>query len=157
MPAVWAYHADILNNGVTAGAHTYSVRPGAGLCLEIVDGTIFNGDAAGIAITARIHDGTSTRIMGGGIPEAQTLGAGARMGLTFTTASLNVPSPLGRIVVPGGLRFEIVTGSVAVSQDTAFGFIGLVQGGIPTVTLTGPAGSTATVRVNDVFAPYFER
>ena len=148
--ATYVFQGTILNGGVTLGDHTYAIATQAGSELMLMYGDILNGDAAGRAGSVDVDDGTN--ILAKLLGNAQTIGAGARRGfpVSGTVGDNQAPSPLLGFI-SGGMRILATVSSVAISQDTAFAIVARIRGREPTVTLTGPAGSTATTNTNRVF------
>ena len=148
--ATYVFQGTIVNGGVTSGDHTYTIATQAGSELMIMYGDVLNGDAAGRAGRVDVDDGTNilAKILG----NAQTIGAGARRGfpVSGTVGDNQAPSPLIGFV-SGGMRVIAVVSGIAVSEDTAFALVARIRGREPTVTVAGPAGSTATTNTNRVF------
>ena len=149
---LYVFQGTVVNGAGGAGAQTYTVVPGEGHFLEIIDGMILNGDSAGRTVTATIDTGTSNENIGGPIADAETLGGGTRMGLFSGVADVNNPRPSGRLIVAGPERLVITIAAVAASQDSAFGFHAWLHGNEPTITLAGASTPTTTTNEARVFA-----
>lgn len=147
----WVYHADITNDGSNSGNHTYSVVPGAGNELEVLYGRILNGDAAARTSQVLVKD-----VVGGEILARivnRSLGAG--LDHSFPAVSEAVDSAKlsagARIIIAGLMELQAVIAAVAVSQDSAFGVVCRIRGGVPTVTLTSPTDAVEVVNRDQVF------
>ncbi len=140
--ATWVLAADIVNDGSNSGDHAYAISPGAGAEVYILDGFIINEDAAGRNVTVRVTDGTN--IVGGSIPEAQSLGAGTRMPIYPNISSLSVGGH-GQMHLSGVMVCEVRIASIAVSQDTTVGLVCKIRGREPTLSLASPTDATETI------------
>lgn len=143
--ALWVYHADIVNNGANSGNQVYSIVPGVGNELEVLYGTVFNGDAAGRSTTVIIDDGTNNL----SLMVSETLGSAASRDFPSSNTSRGAAGQ--RYILAGTMRLITTVASVAVSQDSRLGLCCRIRGDLPTVTLTSPTGATETVNRNQVF------
>ncbi len=137
--ALWVYQADITNDAMDIAAQSYTVVPGAGNEMEILYGELFNGDTSSRVADVTIDDGANElgRLL------ALTANAASRHGfsLLFTQTAAGGPASAGpRYIIAGTTRLVANVASVAVSQDTAFGLVCWIRGGVPTVTEAATAG-----------------
>ncbi len=146
--ATWVYHADIVNDGSNSGNHVYTVVPGVGNELEVLFGSVLNGDTA----SRTVQFSWNTAISGGEVLEfyGLSLGAGLRMALFPSDGQADQPI-MGRHILSGGMSLSISVSAVAVNQDSALGFVGRLRGSIPMVTLTSPTDAVETVNITQVF------
>ena len=149
--SLYVFRATITNDGVTAGAHAYTLSPGVGRKMIILGGRVLNGSLAAVAFDVFLTDGTN-RIYNF-LPEGATIAAGVAR--SFPTSMSSADSDAGSqlsMMLGGAMTFEVDTGSIAISQDTAAAVIALVDSQEPTTaTAVGPAGSTATINTSLVF------
>jgi hypothetical protein len=150
--ATWVYRANIVNDGVNAGNHVYLVSPGAGNEMEILYGSLLNGDATNRSALARIEDDEGNILAE--ILLAFTLNAGIRA--SFPAVDEAAATGMGlaagsRLILSGAMQARFQISSVAVSEDTAFAIVCRIRGARPTVTLTSPTGATETVDKDQVF------
>ena len=151
-PQLYMFYGTVVNGAGGAGTNSYTVQPGEGNILEIIDGAIENGDTSTRAVTARIDTGTNTELIGGGIIQSENLAAGNFMGLWRALSGPTVPAPTGRQVLGGLMRLIVTIASVAASEDTAFGFYAWLYGAEPTITLAGASTPTTTTEEARVVA-----
>lgn len=146
--ALWVYQATITSDGVDAGDQVYTITIGAGSELEILYGTIFNGDTAGRNVRVDIDDGTN-RI--GQLLFATSANAGASqsfpVGGAVEGSAGNVSGSGARYIVAGTMRIVATVFAVAVNQDSAFAIACRIRGDAPTVVETMSAG-TPTIVIN---------
>ncbi len=148
MGNVWVYHADIVNDNTNSGNHIYSVVPGDGNAMEILYGSLLNGDTSTRTGNVWIQDAAGgnqiTRLLN------ETLGAGALR--SFPTIGIGdaVEAQGGRFFVYGNMALRGEVLAVATDQDSAFALAALVRGALPTVTLTSPTSAVETVNTNAV-------
>ncbi len=148
--ALWVYHADIVNTAGGAGGHSYTVAPAVGSEMEVLYGSFQNGDTLGRLLYVNIDDGTNllTRLLG-----QRTVTAGHAV--SFPQGNIAVDdqaglAPDGRTILSGPMTVVAIAEAIAVSQDTAFGIVCRIRGGIPTVALIGPGAAVETVNTNQV-------
>lgn len=142
---LFIYFATIVNGAGGAGDHTYIVTAGVGNELEILGGVILNGDTSSRTVTVKTDTGVADENVDGSLPEGTALGAGTRMGLYRGDASVNAPQAFGRMVLSGSLRLVVRVAAVTASENSAFGFIARLRGGIPTIAETGASTPTITI------------
>ncbi len=152
-PQYYVFEGTIVNGPGGAGNHTYIVTPGEGNLLEFIEGSIFNGDTVDRTLSSRVDTGTSGEVIGGGFVQSTVLPAADHTGLYSTLTGLATsPQALGRPVLGGTARLVITISSVALSQDTAFGFQAWLWGTEPTMTLAGASTPVLTTNEARVFA-----
>ncbi len=148
--ATWVYQADITNGAGGAGNHVYTIVPGAGNELQILYGRVLNGDTSSRTATAVIDDGTNelTRFM--------TLALTAGSAQSFPNAEIGstgggsvADGP--RFILSGTMRLVVTIAAVAASENTAFGLVCRIVGGVPTVTEAGASTPTINVNTEQVF------
>ncbi len=143
--ATWIYHADITNGAGGAGAHIYTMTVAARSQIEVLYGSMFNGDTTDRNSTLEIEDGGGNRITRffsrthsaatfGVFPYAEDdFGSGVAAG--------------GRYLLGGGMVLIWTLAAVALSQDSAFGLACQIRvGDVPTVVEVG--ASTPTININ---------
>lgn len=149
--ATWVYHATVTNDGATSGNHVYVVSPGVGQEMEVLYGRLFNGD--GSARTAFAN----TRNAGGDVLTTYlatiSLGVQGHYPFPQIDESTTGGSSLGptRKILSGTMDITFNVNSIAINQDTAFSIVARIRGGLPTVTITSPAGATETVDENRTY------
>ncbi len=143
--ALWVYQADITSDAMDAGDHIYTVVPGAGNELEVLYGSLFNGDTSSRAANIQANDGTNLiKHLGN-----ESLGAGTFLPI-FSVGPSNTADTIlamGRLILAGTLQLVAQVSAVAVNQDTAFALVCRIRGAIPTVTEAMSAG-TPVVSIN---------
>ncbi len=136
--ALWVYHADITNDAMDAATQSYEIVPGAGNELEVLYGSLFNGDTTDRQATLRFEDDadnvlarawsrTLTAASAGQFPYAED---------DFTTGV----AAGGRYILSGTMVLHAEVAAVAVLQDSALGLVCRIRGGVPTVTEAASAG-----------------
>ena len=121
--------------------------------MEILYGYIFNGDTSARVSVVRIQDSAGSLNLGFLTDRNISVTAGEVLGFPTSIAGTSYndqPSLPGRAIVSGVSQLHAQVGSVAVSQDSVFTITARIRGGVPTVTLTSPAGATETVDLNVV-------
>lgn len=152
--ALWVYHADIVNDGSNSGNHIYLMTVGAGNELEVLYGSILNGDASNRVAFVRIDDGAELIAPLLGDLEGITLNSGQSHGFPYAPAEASGGAAAGagaRYLMAGAMRLRAQVTAIAVSQDSAFGIACRIRGEIPTVVLTSPTDAVETVNTNRVF------
>lgn len=147
--ALWAYHADITNDGSNSGNHLYSLVPGAGNELEFLQGTLFNGDAVGRTGLAIIHDAAGGNVLH--TLRSVSIAATDFLDLPNLSSGSNASGMSNRIFVAGTMDLLFQVNAMAVSKESRCGIVCRIRGGLPTVTLTSPADAVEVVNMNQVY------
>jgi hypothetical protein len=132
----WAYQVVILNDGATAGQHLVDYAFADGLIGFPQLAWVKNQDTA--ARNAGIYSGVITLALNAALAAAAVLPWPS--GTTYAGVGIN-------LLVPPETSFTTFEDAVAVSQDSLHGSLWQIKSRPPTVTITRPAGSTATVSV----------
>lgn len=137
------------NDGANSGDQIYAATPGAGSRFRVLYGRVTNNDTAARVAAVRIDDAAT-----GSGNILHTLGFNSALGaantLPFpstatTDASSFAPNGAGgRYLIADGDSLIMRVNAVAVSQDSQVVVVLEVWGAAPTITLTGPTGSTPT-------------
>ncbi len=144
--ATWVYHASITNDAMDAATQTYTIVPGTGNEMEILYGQLFNGDTVARSIVVSIEDN------GNELARLIALAAAAASFHSFpasddpAVASTDL-SAGARLILSGNMALVGLVASVAVSQDSLFGVVARIRGGLPTVTEAASAG-TPVISIN---------
>lgn len=145
--ALWVYQATITSDGADAGDHIYTLTVGAGNELEVLYGTILNGDTSARNVRVDIDDGANRL---GQLLFAVAANAAAYQSFPVApveAAGGNVSGAGARYIVAGAMRIVATVFAVAVNQDSAFSIVCRIRGGVPTVAETMSAG-TPTILIN---------
>lgn len=143
---MWVYHVTIENDSDGSGTITSEIVPGAGSEMEVLYGSITNGDVAGRPGRVEIEDDDDNliaRIL------TETVGAAGVIsfpGADAPAANSGV-SAGAPILVVGDMVFIMRMESVAVSQDVTFAVVARIRGGPPTATETAQ-GTTPVITIN---------
>ncbi len=139
--ALWVYHASITNDAMDVATHTYTITVGAGNELEILFGSVLQGDTSNRAVTVEITDGTNRLA----VLIGSTVNAGVRAAFPtatpFIAAGPILISAGTRIILGGAMELVVTIGAVAVSQDSALGLVCRIRGAVPTVVEAASAGT----------------
>jgi hypothetical protein len=149
--ATFIYYIRIVNDGSNSGNHEIEISPGVGNELEILYGSIFNGDTAARTILCIIQ-GQDSSEYSYLLPRNFSLGAGLKVPFPVTdeVEGGGALSGARRLIVSGDMKLYVRIASVGLSQDSEFGVIMRTRGDAPAVTVTSPTGATETVRENRV-------
>lgn len=147
--AIWAYHADIVNDGTNSGNHVYAIVAGPGNELEVIGVALLNGDATDRQGTLEFEDEEPDRL---GRAFSRTHSAGTIVGFPYAEDDFGSGLAAGPpYSIAGVMALRWTLASVAVSQDSALGIWGRIREGLPTVTLTSPTDAVETVNKNQVY------
>ena len=146
----WVYQSDITNGAGGGGNASVTVVPGAGNELEILYGSIFNGDTTSRGCRGYITDDDSnilTYILNG------TIGAGDYLMFpnTLDLADNVANTMTTRHILSGTMELVLVVLSLGAADDAAFGLVCRLRGGMPTVTEAGAATPTININKEQVF------
>ncbi len=142
--ALWVYHADITNDAMDAATQSYTIVPGVGNEMELLYGTVLNGDTSARNALVEISDGAN-RILR---IASFSLGAATNMPLPFKGAdNADEVGSWTRFILAGTMQLEVSVAAVAVSQDSALGLCARIRGSLPLVTEAASAG-TPVISIN---------
>ncbi len=148
--AVWDYRATIVNDGASAGGHSYTITPGAGNTAILLGGQFLNGDSVGrtCSVTLRDTDDNPIRRI---LPDV-TVAAGARREFPTSqgTADSGASSDGNPTLIAGTENLFVVVNSLAINQDSELSVQFLVSGGPLTVSLISPGTAVETVTENRI-------
>lgn len=147
--ALWHFDGSQLNDGANSGNHTYELSMAAGGRLEIEHFMVVNLDTAARTTTINLlaaTGGATLEFLYGSAGVALNAAAAAIVPSLGTAANAvgNLRAGDGRITLAPPETILATVAAVAVSQDTRCTIKARVWGGKPTVTMTGPTGSTPT-------------
>lgn len=149
--ASWGWRGTITNSAGNTGAHTYDFTPGQGTEFELIGGYLLN--TAGATETINVYIRETNRVFMYLVPVAASVADGQLR--SFPTPEVSADN--GPVGAPGPLRvsgtafLQVVTSSIAISQDTSVGLWARIFGQPPTVTMTGGTGATTDEQVNQVY------
>ena len=143
--AIWVYQADITNGAGGAGSHTYTLTPGVGNEIEILQGEVFNGDSSSRVISSLVDDGANRLYP---IQNDLTIGAAGRYAMPVGESMAANRNSVGysKYALAGTMRLVVTVASVAASQDSALGLVARIWGGVPDMVEAG--ASTPTININ---------
>lgn len=151
--ALWHGDFSQVNDGSNSGNHTYELSMAAGGRLEIESFMVVNLDAAARTTTINLlaaTGGATIEFLYGSAGVSLNAAAAAIVPSLGTAANAvgNLRAGDGRITLAPPETILATVAAVAVSQDTRCTIKARVWGGIPTMTMTGPTGSTPTTTTN---------
>ncbi len=133
----WVYHATITNDAMDAADQVYTVVPGRGNEMEILYGSMFNGDTTDRNSTLEIDDGANRLVRF----FSRTHTAGSIASFPYAEDDFTAGVAAGpRFILGGTMRLVATVAAVAVSQDSALGLVCRIRGSIPIVTEAASAG-----------------
>lgn len=145
--ATWVYQADITNDGSNSGNHDYSLTQGEGDEMEVLYGNVLNGDVASRTVTLEVRDPSGEVLYR---MELVSVGAGVYTNFPHGDAAPATAAQAKRLILSGPMILFARVASVATSQDSAFGIVARIRGGVPTVTLASPTDAVEVVNTNRV-------
>lgn len=147
----WVYQAQITNGAGGGGAVSIVVTPGAGNEMEILYGSLTNGDGTGRSAVIKIRD-DGDNDLAHLINVGYSLGAASTICIPlFDQATDGAHAGSGtRLILSGGMDLIMQLSSVAASQDGVFSLVARIRGDIPTVTETGQSTPTITINTEKV-------
>ena len=149
--STWVYAA-LITNGASSGNHIFGFSPGEDNDFEILHGHMRMLDSINRVGNATIRDEENGTALTYLIPLNQTF-TPAQI-FSFPTAepsAANSSTSSTRLILSGGMFFEIQFSVVAATQDTSMAMVCRVRGERPIVSLQHPADATVTERRNEFF------
>ena len=148
----WCYFATRTNDASNAGVHTWEIQPGAGNEMELLGGHFFHDSADALALAVRVTDDEDNNLylllpwnVTASQSQYQPFPATDEMGG-------NGAALVQRLIISGTMKIRIThTTNIGTSKKTQIGLACRIRGTLPTVTSTGPTGSTESVSKNQVF------
>ncbi len=148
--AVWHFRATIVNDGSSAGGHSYTVTAGAGNVAVLMGGQFLNGDTVGRTCSVHMRDTDDYEIRA--LLPSTTVAAGARR--EFPTAEATgddgSSSDGGPVILAGTEDLFVVINSLAINQNSELSLQFLVSAGLPSVALVSPGTAVETITENRI-------
>ncbi len=141
----WVYQADITNDAMDAANQIYTITPGVGNEMEVLYGSLFNGDTSARNGNVRINDPSANLILH---LANESVTAGAFIPVLSVGPSNTIDTHnYGRVILSGAMRLVVTITAVAVSEDSALGLVCRIRGSLPLVIESASAG-TPVISIN---------